>query len=329
MTAGDNRASLCRAGGTAICQPRLDTMLQAAWRYGTCALSLRRAEPATIAGMLPLAFSTNAFKKNTLAEAIDAIADIGYRGVEIMADVPHAYPPEMDPEMTAVLKAQLARRRLTVSNVNAFTLFACGDTYHPTWIDDDFGRRQQRIDHTLGALDLAAALGSRTISLQPGGPLIGTTITRAQAGERFAEGLNRVLPRARDHNITLAVEPEPGLFIETAAEYLAFKQQFFTDEPLIRMNCDVGHLFCVGEDPAAVIRDHAPHIAHVHLEDIGANRVHQHLTPGKGAIDFPSIFQALSDIHYTGWVTVELYPYETTAAGVAKLAYDHLMPMLT
>ena len=31
-------------------------------------------------------------------------------------------------------------------------------------------------------------------------------------------------------------------------------------------------------------------IAHVHLEDIGSNRVHQHLTPGKGVINFQSIF---------------------------------------
>jgi sugar phosphate isomerase/epimerase len=69
------------------------------------------------------------------------------------------------------------------------------------------------------------------------------------------------------------------------------------------------------------------HVAHVHLEDIGDNRVHQHLTPGKGAIDFASVFAALDAIAYTGWVTVELYPYETTAAGVAKLAYDHLRPL--
>jgi sugar phosphate isomerase/epimerase len=66
----------------------------------------------------------------------------------------------------------------------------------------------------------------------------------------------------------------------------------------------------------------------VHLEDIGKNRVHQHLTPGKGVIDFPDLFAALTDIQYDGWVTVELYPYETTAAGVARRAFEHLRPML-
>jgi len=158
--------------------------------------------------------------------------------------------------------------------------------------------------------------------------MIGTTITRPLAGERFAQGIARLLPRARERGITLAVEPEPGLFIETAKEYLAFKNEYFRDEPLVKMNCDVGHLFCVNEDPAAVIRSMAEHVAHVHLEDIGSNRVHQHLTPGKGVINFQSIFSALNDIAYSGWVTVELYPYETTAAGVAKLAFDHLKPMI-
>lgn len=279
--------------------------------------------------MIQLAFSTNAFKKNTLEEAIDAIADIGYRGVEIMADVPHAYPPHLDEVRLERLKQQISRRGLTVSNVNAFTLFALGDTYHPTWIDDDPAKREQRILHTLNCLDLTSAFNARTMSLQPGGPMIGTTITRQQAGERFAEGIRRILPKAKQHGIILAIEPEPGLFIETAEEYIAFKREYFANEPLVRMNCDIGHLYCVGEDPAGVIRQYPDEIAHVHLEDIGANRVHQHLTPGQGAVDFAAIFDALGSINYRGWVTVELYPYETTAGGVAQRAWDYLQPILT
>jgi sugar phosphate isomerase/epimerase len=207
-------------------------------------------------------------------------------------------------------------------------LFAKGDTYHPTWIEEDAGLRQIRIDHTLAAVELAADMEAGTVSLQPGGPLIGTTISRDVAGRRFADGLSQVLPLARQRGIILAVEPEPGLFIETSAEYLAFKQEFFANEDFVRMNCDVGHLFCVGDDPAEVIRRMGSHVAHVHLEDIGDNRVHQHLAPGKGAIDFPAILAALSEIGFAGWTTVELYPYETTAANVAKAAFEHLHRLL-
>src|SRR3954463_7637761 len=90
-----------------------------------------------------LAFSTNAFKKNTLDQAIDSIADIGYAGVELMADLHHAYPPTMDTARRTSTQQHLATRGLPVSNVNAFTLFACGDTYHPTWIEDDESKRQE------------------------------------------------------------------------------------------------------------------------------------------------------------------------------------------
>jgi sugar phosphate isomerase/epimerase len=275
-----------------------------------------------------LAFSTNAFKKNSLAEAIDAIAAIGYGAVELMADLHHANPATFTAEQRDATKKQLAARGISVSNVNAFTHFCDGDTYHPTWIEDDAALIEKRIKHAIGAIEIAVEFGARTVSLQPGGPMIGTDLTRETASDRFAAGLNRVLPRAREKNIILAIEPEPGLFIQTAEEFIEFRDRHFKTEPLIQMNCDIGHLFCVGDDPAAVIRDHAQHISHVHLEDIGKNRVHQHLTPGKGVIDFEGVFDALDSIKYTGQVTVELYPYETTAAGVAKRAWEHLKPML-
>jgi len=278
--------------------------------------------------MINLAFSTNAFKKNTLSEAIDAIAGIGYAGVELMADLHHAYPPTMNAAARRDVVKRISDLGMRPSNLNAFTLFACGDTYHPTWIEEDGLARQRRIDHTIACVQLAAEVGIKTISLQPGGPLIGTRLSREQAGKRYADGLAKVIPAAKAVGIVLGIEPEPGLFIQTSGEYLEFKQQFFANESTVMMNCDLGHLYCVGEDPATVIRTHSKEICHVHLEDIGSNRVHQHLTPGKGAIDFSSIFSALNDIGYNGWTTVELYPYETTAAGVAKLAFEHLQKEL-
>ncbi|HUB26482.1 MAG TPA: sugar phosphate isomerase/epimerase [Tepidisphaeraceae bacterium] len=278
--------------------------------------------------MIHLAFSTNAFKKHTLDEAITAIAQAGYGGVELMADVPHCYPATFSTADRLRLRDRLDELDLMVSNINAFTLFAQGDTYHPTWIEDDAALRQARIEHTIAAIELAAEFEAGTVSLQPGGPLIGTTLTRAAASERFAEGLNQVLPSARKHQIVLAIEPEPGLLIQTSEEYLAFKNQFFAKEDAIRMNCDLGHLFCVGEDPAGVMVRMPEQIAHIHLEDIDSNRVHQHLAPGSGAMDFRSIFRSLNDVGYKGWVTVELYPYETTAAAVTKTAHAFLKRLI-
>ena len=277
-----------------------------------------------------LAFSTNAFKKTTLAQAVDAIAELGYAGVEIMADQPHLTPSEMSTADLTVIQDQLESLGLRCANVNAFTGFFAatdrptGDTYHPTWIEDDPAARRIRVDHTLSSVRLAAALGATTVSLQPGGPTIGLQVDRDEAGRRFAEGIRRVLPTARELGVTLAVEPEPGLFLQTTGEYRQWKDRFFEEERHVSMNFDVGHAFCVGEDPAAVAREMAGHYAHVHLEDIAANRVHQHLAPGEGAIDFPALFAALDESGYDGWVTVELYPFLDDAAGAAGRAMAYL-----
>lgn len=274
---------------------------------------------------MKLAFSSNAFKKTTLESAIDVIASIGYDGVEIMADVPHAYPPQMPTDRILAIKKQLALRDLAVSNVNAFTFFAIGDTYHPTWIEDDDTLIQQRIDHTLNVIRMTAALGGRTISLQPGGPQ--GTLTREEALRRYRTGLEDCLPLAAELDITLMIEPEPGLVIQHSHECVEFLKQI--NHPNLKMNCDLGHFYCVEEDPAAVVRECAPYIAHIHLEDIRENRVHQHRVPGTGAMNFGDIFKAIRDIHYTHWVTVELYPYESTAEKVAKEAYDYLRKYLS
>ena len=278
--------------------------------------------------MRPLGFSTNAFKQDSLDHAIEVLAVTGYRAVELMADLHHAHPLTFDAARRRDTAKRLADSGLVVANVNAFTHFVDGDTYHPTWFEPDPARTQVRIDHTNRCLELAAEMGAMTVSIQPGGPVMTSGLTPGEAIERFAESLSRCLETARACGVILAVEPEPGLLIESAAEYLGFKRRFFAGERFVRMNCDVGHLFCVGEDPAGVIRALPDEIAHVHLEDIGANRVHQHLTPGRGVIRFKEVFAALRESGYDGPATVELYPYETTAAGVARDAFENLRPLL-
>jgi sugar phosphate isomerase/epimerase len=271
-----------------------------------------------------LAFSTNAFKRVSLEDALRAIAAAGYGGAEIMADAPHALPAAMPPARVAAVRTLMTELGLGLSNVNAFTLFAVGDTWRPSWIETDEAARRVRVRHTLDALAMAAALGARRISTEPGGPLDG--LSRAEGLALFRKGLEEVLPAAEANDVVLTIEPEPGLLIETSEQFLEFIADFGSRH--LRLNFDAGHFFCVGEDPAAAAERLAGHIEHVHVEDIAADRTHRHLAPGRGAMDFPSLFAALRRIGYDGWVTVELYPYETTAEQVAAEAIGHLAPLV-
>lgn len=280
-----------------------------------------------------LAFSSNAFRSVTIEEAIGVLAGIGYEGIELMADRPHAWPPDVTPAKIESIRLALARHKLEVSNVNAFMMCAyrdpktgrAGTFQWPSWVDRDLETREARIRHTVAAVDVAAAVGAKTVSTQPGGPLDG--LTREEAYRIFAEGLQRAARRGKELGVTVCVEPEPGLMIQKGDEYVEFVTNYAAF-PNVGLNFDMGHFYCVGEDPAQLIRRIGKRALHFHLEDIAADRVHFHLPPGDGAMDFRAIFAALKEIGYAGWVTIELYPFQENTPEVAKRAFDAIRPLM-
>src|SRR3954452_18658235 len=278
---------------------------------------------------MKLAFSTNAYLNFSFADAVRRIAAIGYRGVEVMADVPHAWPAFLLPEQKQAIRDALAAHDLAVSNVNAFMMHAVNDSrqryWHPSWIEPDRHYRAVRIDHTHRALTLARELGAPCITTEPGGP-VEPGGSWAAALKLFVEMLKPVIAHAEKEGVLLLVEPEPGLLIETADQSLELMQHF--DSPAVGLNFDIGHFYCVKDDPATTIPRVAKHIRHFHLEDIAATRVHQHLIPGEGAIDFASALRAIRDIGYTGWITIELYPYVANPDEAARLALERVTGIL-
>jgi sugar phosphate isomerase/epimerase len=273
---------------------------------------------------MQLAFSTNAYLNYCFPEAVARLAAIGYRGVEIMADVPHAWPAYLLPEQKEAIRAALAKHQLGISNVNAFMMHAVNDQrqkyWHPSWIERDRHYRQVRIDHTKRALTLAKELGARCITTEPGGPLEGRS--RSECLKLFVEMLKPVVEHAEKEQMLLLVEPEPDLLIETADEYLEFAS--ILSSPFLGLNFDIGHSYCVKDDPPATIRRLGKLIHHVHLEDIAATRVHHHLVPGEGAIDFGATLSALKEIGYDGWVTIELYTCHENPDQAARTARERI-----
>jgi len=278
---------------------------------------------------LGLAFSTNAYLRVPFDEAARRIAGLGYDGLEIMADVPHAWPAFLLEEQKQDIRRVLAEHRLGISNINAFMMHAINDPrqryWHPSWIEPDRHYRQIRIDHTMRALTLARELGAATISTEPGGPLPPGESWKT-ALNLFVESLKPVVEHAEKEGIVLLIEPEPGLLIEKSEQFLELIKHF--DSPAIGLNFDIGHFYCVGEDPAAAIGRLAGFIRHFHLEDIAATRVHHHLIPGEGAIDFASTLSAIRAIGYSGWLTVELYPYIENPDAAAQVAIERMRPSL-
>jgi sugar phosphate isomerase/epimerase len=268
-------------------------------------------------------YSTNAFVKFSLLEALKKIAGLGFKGVEIMGDRPHLYPPDYTKSDLAQIKAVIDKHGLAVTNLNSFTLFAVGDTYLPSWIEPEKERREIRIRHTRDCLKIADYLDCKNISVPPGGPLDG--ISRKTAIARFHWGLEKVVPLAESLGVKILVEPEPQLLLENTREFLDFIKDVQSDA--VGINFDIGHFFCAGEDPKEAFETLFQWIGHVHLEDIAANRVHNHLIAGHGAIRFLAIFKTMAKLGYQGDISLELYPYVDTPEAAGQESLNYLRPI--
>src|SRR5271166_3673651 len=193
---------------------------------------------------MQLAFSTNAYLRFTFPEAVRRLAALGYRGVEIMADVPHAWPAFLLEEQKQAIRDTLARHNIAISNINSFMMHAVNDHrqrfWHPSWIEPDPHYRRVRIDHTCRALTLARELGARCITTEPGGPVEPGESWKA-ALRLFVEMLKPVVEHAEKEQVLLLIEPEPGLLIETADQFLELMQHI--ESPALGMNFDIGHAY--------------------------------------------------------------------------------------
>ena len=278
---------------------------------------------------MKLAFSSNAYLRFSFNDAAKKIGKLGYQGIEIMADVPHAWPAFMLEEQKQGIRDSLKSNNLAISNINSFMMHAVNDSrqryWYPSWIEPDKHYRQIRIDHTMRCLTMAKELGAPCITTEPGGPVEAGASWNAGL-KLFVEMLKPVIEHAEKEGVLLLIEPEPGLLIETADQFLEFMGHI--KSPMVGCNFDIGHSYCVGDDPASTIPKLAKYIKHYHLEDIASTRVHHHLIPGDGAIDFKAAIEAIKATGYKEWVTIELYPYVEDPDQAAKLARERIAPLL-
>lgn len=276
-----------------------------------------------------LSFSTNAFTRFSVFDAVEAIAAAGYEGVEILADTPHFYADSVSASDVDRLNRILDRTGLQVANINANT--AVGwygkefweSLFEPSLANPDPSLRQWRIDYSKKCVELAHSLRAPCISLTSGRMVPGTS--PEESVSLLSDSLRQVLDYAGDKSIRVGIEYEPGILIERYTELAALIEQM--NSPYLGSNLDLGHSHVLGEDPETVIAGLSPRIFHVHVEDIRA-RKHYHLVPGKGDLDFGALFAMLQRHGYAGFATVELYTYPHKPEAVAREALRYLRELV-
>lgn len=270
-----------------------------------------------------LGYNTNSLADHRLLDALDLIAEIGYRSAAISID--HGKLDrrlEYYYEHVDAVSTTLDRHGLkSVIETGARFYLDPRVKHEPTLVSADPEARVRRVMFLREAIDVAQLLGSDCVSLWAG--VVRDGAGEAEAWERLLGGLRQVLDYADECGVILGFEPEPGMFINTMARFEELFDKVGRPEHL-KLTLDVGHLWCQGETPIPdVIRQWALEIVNVHIEDMRRG-VHEHLPFGEGEMDFPPILAAFREIGYRGGLHVELPRQSHDGVNVARKSHDFL-----
>ena len=231
---------------------------------------------------------------------------IGYEGLEIVVDTPHAFLP-LTSEKLKQIKHSLENKKLLISNINANTVLGWNlekgndEKFEPSLSNKNETLRKWRVEYTKKTIEVAAELSAPSVCITSG-------IKNMESIENemtlMNKSLSEVLEFAEKNSILICMEYEPGLLIEKSDDVFELSKSFKN----LGLNLDTCHVAVLNEDFSKVIHKFKDKIFHTHISDC-KNSIHYHLIPGYGEIDFEKIYSNLKEINYDGFLTAELYTY--------------------
>jgi inosose dehydratase len=186
--------------------------------------------------------------------------------------------------------------------------------------EEEIGAMQTHLSllRAMGCDVFIAAECSRAIHGQRGIPLKSSPRLVASEWPAFANRLNAVASYVANEGFRFAYHFHLGTVVEREEDIAQFIKH--TDDS-VGFVVDTGHAALGGIDAVHLIRNHPKRIVHVHTKDVRRatfERIYRgnesflngvlegmFTAPGDGDLDFAPVLQALSDIHYAGWIVIE------------------------
>jgi inosose dehydratase len=235
---------------------------------------------------------------NDVPQAIEEIAAVGFRGIQLRAGDGTVARYSGDPKR---LHDLLAQHRLE------FAVLSSGN------LATDPARERETLDlHARNAQFLRAAGGThlQVIDERPKGRAL-----TADDYARVGRLLNELGKRTSDAGVTLVYHHHMNSTGEKPQEVAAVLDA--ADARRVRLLFDVAHYQQGGGDPVAAIRQYKDWIEVVHLKDVrdrtggtpaagGGSAPYEFVELGRGRVDLPGVFAALADIRFDKWAIVEL-----------------------
>jgi sugar phosphate isomerase/epimerase len=268
-----------------------------------------------------IGYATSGFANHKLEDALEILAELGYRAVTLTLDVHHLDPfaPDLRGRTAALRKRLEALGLGVVVECGARFLLDPRRKHRPSLLDPDGAKRE---DFLKTAIGVAADLGADCVSFWSGARP--ASLPAGEAFVRLRDVVGRLVRQADGAAVDLAFEPEPGMFLETVGAFTQLHAALGAP-PRLGLSLDVGHVLVTGEgDPAAIIRENGDRLFTVALEDMRP-RVHEHLPFGEGSLDLAAVIAALRDAGFARIASVELPRHGHDAVRYATESRDALM----
>ncbi len=228
--------------------------------------------------------------REELLPVLESLKRMGYDGVEV---------PIFDLD---VVKWRRWAKRLDDLGLERTANTVIAPEHNP--VSADPAVRRAALEHIRKVIDCCAAAGS-SILCGPHQVALGVFTGRGATDEewkRSVEHLRQAAEHAEGQDIVLAEEVVNRFEIY----HLNVLDQAIrlVDEvahPSCRIHLDTFHAHIEEKDPAAAIRRAGTRIAHVHVSENDRG------VPGTGSVAWDATFDALDDIGYDGWLTVEAF----------------------
>jgi L-ribulose-5-phosphate 3-epimerase len=264
-----------------------------------------------------LGYNTNGFAHHRLADALEILAELGYGAVALTPDVHHLPPFDTSAAELRALRGRLRALELApVVETGARYVLDPRRKHRPNLLERTPEGRERRLALLVRCAELAAELEAGVVSIWAGARP--EEVDPAEAWGLLVEGVGALCRRAEALGVRVAFEPEPGMLVETLAEWERLRDA--VAHPALGLTLDVGHVPCTeAVGPAEAIRAHAGELLNVHLDDV-RGRVHEHLQVGEGELDWGSIARALREAGFAGVASFELSRHSHAAPRAAREA---------
>jgi sugar phosphate isomerase/epimerase len=272
---------------------------------------------------MKFALCNEMFENRPMTEIAAVANRLGYHGIEIA-------PFTLAPSVTEISAAKRAETRKAIEDhgletVGLHWLFAkpagAKDLLplHMTAPDQATWRRTR--DYLAALLDLCSDLGGKVLVL--GSPKQRNILegqTKEGAWRRAVDLLDSALDRAGKLGLTICFEPlSPAEtnFINTVEEGMKLVREI--DHPNFKIHLDVKAMSSEARPVPEIIRSvNVNDIGHFHVNDPNL------YGPGMGKVDYAPIAEAVRNVGYDKWLSVEVFKYDPDPETIARESIDYL-----